>query len=144
MRVINEIIVHCSATQEGKDYRAAHIDRWHKQRGWRGIGYHYVVDLDGTVEKGRVVSQAGSHCYGRNAHSIGICYIGGLDSSGKPRDTRTPPQKAALLKLITNLTKIYHCKVSGHRDYAKKECPCFNARDEYGNILQQVILRLSK
>lgn len=144
MRIINEIIVHCSATKEGVDYRAKHIDAWHKQRGWRGIGYHYVIDLDGKIETGRVISQAGSHCLGHNAHSIGICYIGGLDKQGHPKDTRTPAQKAALLKLITKLTQLYHCKVSGHRDYAKKDCPCFNAREEYGGILQQVILILSK
>ena len=108
MRKINEIIVHCTATAEGKDFKAADIDRWHKAKGWNGIGYHHVVDLDGTVEPGRPESEVGAHCLKHNKNSIGVVYVGGLASDGKtPKDTRTPQQKAALVKLLTELKHRY-------------------------------------
>ena len=133
MRHIKEIIVHCSATREDMDFHASDIDRWHKQRGWKGIGYHYVIDLDGTIETGRDTSQIGAHCTGHNRHSIGICYIGGLDEYGNPADTRTPAQKAAMARLIHELRSRYPGSVVyGHRDFAAKACPCFDARAEYG------------
>ena len=94
MRKINEIIVHCAATPEGKNFKAADIDRWHRERKMKCIGYHYVVDLDGTVEPGRPESEIGAHCLGHNQYSIGVCYVGGLAAYGKtPKDTRTPTQK---------------------------------------------------
>ena len=139
MRLINEIIVHCSATIEGQDVRAKDIKQYHvNQRGWRDIGYHYIIDLDGTVERGRPISQPGAHCLGHNAHSIGVCYIGGLDRSGKPKDTRTAAQRQALLKLITKLTTVYRCATHGHNEYANKACPCFDAKNEYTNIIKQI------
>lgn len=111
----------------------------HKQRGFRTCGYHYVVKLDGTVEKGRNISEAGAHCKGYNAHSIGVCYVGGRNAAGQIADTRTPAQKAALLKLITQLTQLYRCKTVGHHDHTSgKTCPNFDARREYGNILAQI------
>lgn len=136
MRKINEIIVHCSATAEFRDFGAADIDRWHKAQGWDCIGYHYVVKLDGTVQEGRPVERMGAHCKGHNANSIGVCYIGGLTADGKtPKDTRTAAQKAALLSLIRRLKSNYQgAKVYGHRDFAKKACPCFEAREEYSEI----------
>ena len=136
MRKINEIIVHCSATAEFRDFGAADIDRWHKAQGWDCIGYHYVVKLDGTVQEGRPVERMGAHCKGHNANSIGVCYIGGLTADGKtPKDTRTAAQKAALLSLIRRLKSNYPgAKVYGHRDFAKKACPCFDAREEYSEI----------
>ncbi len=138
MRIINEIIVHCTANRAGTDIGVREIRCFHQEeKGWRDIGYHYVVRLDGTVERGRPISQPGAHCYGRNAHSIGVAYVGGLDKEGKPCDTRTPAQKAALLKLIFNLCKMYHASVSGHNDYARKACPCFDARKEYSKISAQ-------
>ena len=100
-RVITEIIVHCSATPEGKDYTVQDIRRWHKQQGWSDIGYHYVVYRNGHVEPGRDVDISGAHCVGHNAHSIGICYVGGMDSTNRnAKDTRTLSQKAALLSLL--------------------------------------------
>ena len=144
-RYINEIIVHCSDSPWRRDDKAADIKRWHtlpppKGRGWKDIGYHYVVDLDGTVERGRLISKAGAHCYGHNAHSIGICYVGGRDQKGRCADTRTPEQKAAMLKLICNLLAMYNCKVVGHRDYdSRKECPCFDAKSEYKNLAEQML-----
>ena len=97
MRKINKIIVHCSATPEGRNVSAATIDKWHKERGWSGIGYHYVVKLDGSIEYGRMVDKVGDHCKGHNKSSIGICYIGGCDSDMKAKDTRTPQQIASML-----------------------------------------------
>ena len=105
MRNINKIIVHCSATKEGKEFSVADIDRWHKDRGFRCVGYHYVVKLNGDVEIGRMEKEIGAHCKGHNNHSIGICYIGGLDANGKSKDTRTPEQKESLLRLIKELKK---------------------------------------
>lgn len=96
MRTINQIIIHCTATPARRDVKADDIDRWHRARGFRGIGYHYVVYLDGTVVHGRNESVAGAHCKGFNAHSIGVCYVGGLDEEGRPADTRTPPPAQGL------------------------------------------------
>lgn len=136
MRKINEIIVHCTATAEGKNFKAADIDRWHKAKGWNRIGYHHVVDLDGTVEPGRPESEVGAHCLKHNANSIGVVYVGGLASDGKtPKDTRTPEQKAALVKLLTELKQLYpNATIHGHRDFAAKACPSFDATKEYKDI----------
>lgn len=133
MRKIDMIIVHCSATAAGRDFRAADIDRWHRARGFRKIGYHYVVDLDGTVERGRDVSEAGAHCLGKNGRSIGVCYIGGLKRDGKtPADTRTAAQRRSLTALIGRLRREYPgATVHGHREFAAKACPCFDAAAEY-------------
>ena len=133
MRKIKEIIVHCSDTEEGKDFCAKDIDLWHKAQGWDRIGYHYVVKLDGTVESGRPIEKVGAHCKGHNAYSIGVCYIGGKASDGKThKDTRTPQQKAALQLLVDNLKRVYPgSKVYGHRDFAARDCPCFDAKEEY-------------
>lgn len=132
-RGITEIIVHCSATKRGQNVTTTQIDQWHKQRGFRCIGYHYVVYLDGSVHTGRNVDESGAHCTGHNAHSIGVCYIGGLaDDAKTPADTRTLAQKAAMLDLIKRLKRIYpKAEVHGHREYAAKACPCFDAEKEY-------------
>lgn len=136
MRTINEIIVHCSATQEGKDFTIADIDRWHRQRGFTKIGYHYVIYRDGTIHVGRNESEVGAHCLVHNQNSIGICYIGGLSSDGKtPKDTRTDAQKKALTTLLQALKKKYpSASIHGHRDFAKKACPSFDATKEYMNL----------
>lgn len=144
MRKINEIIIHCSATTEGSSFTAADINEWHRQQGFGAayngrtyhIGYHYVIRLDGTVEEGRPENLAGAHCRGHNAHSIGICYIGGLAPDGQtPRDTRTPAQRKSLLHLLQELRKRYpKAKIHGHRDYAAKACPSFDATKEYAQL----------
>ena len=136
-RKINEIIIHCAATREGQDYTAKQIDQWHKARGWSEIGYHYVVRPDGSIEVGRDISKVGAHVRGRNTGTLGICYIGGVDSANKfAKDTRTPAQKASLLWLTKELAKIHNIKkISGHNQYAAKACPSFDVRkDELGNI----------
>ena len=133
-RRITEIIVHCSATPEGRDFTVADITRWHKERGFSTIGYHYVVYRDGSVREGRNINIAGAHCTGHNSNSIGICYIGGTDANGKAKDTRTIAQVSALRTLINKLRALYPgAKVYGHRDFARKDCPCFDARKEYGS-----------
>lgn len=132
MRKVDEIILHCSATKEGQNFKAKDIDAWHKQRGFKGIGYHYVIDLDGTVETGRPEDEIGAHCLNHNARSIGICYIGGLDTTGKAKDTRTPQQKAALVKLVADLKLKYpNATVHGHSEFANKACPCFTVKNEF-------------
>ena len=125
MRKISEIIVHCSATAELRDFGAKDIDLWHKAQGWDCIGYHYVVRIDGTIEEGRPVERIGAHCKGHNAYSIGVCYVGGLAADGKtPKDTRTPEQNAAQLSLIRRLKSNYTgATLYGHCYFAKKTCP---------------------
>lgn len=135
-RTINEIIVHCSATAEGKDYTVEDITRWHKAQGWSTIGYHYVVYRDGSVHAGRDVDVAGAHCTGHNSKSIGVCYIGGVATDGKTaKDTRTDAQKSALVTLLKDLHRLYPSTgIHGHREFANKACPCFDARKEYGGL----------
>lgn len=135
-RVINEIIVHCSATPEGKDYTVEDITKWHIQRGFSTIGYHYVIYRDGTIRNGRNVNIAGAHCTGHNTHSIGVCYIGGCETDGKAaKDTRTGEQKKSLLWLLKGLKELYpNATIHGHREYAQKACPCFDAKAEYKDL----------
>ena len=142
-RVINEIIVHCSATREGFDYTVNDITKWHKQRGFTTIGYHYVIYRDGSIHTGRDINISGAHCEGHNSHSVGVCYIGGLENrlnpkTGKydiPKDTRTAAQKASLLKLLRQLRSLYPlAKIRGHRDFANKACPSFDATKEYKTL----------
>ena len=132
MRKITEIIVHCSATPEGKDFTVDDIRRWHLARKFADIGYHYVVYRDGSVHKGRAENLVGAHCLGHNANSIGICYIGGCTANGKyPKDTRTPQQKQALRQLVQKLLFVYpHASVHGHNEFSNKACPSFNVQKE--------------
>ena len=135
-RNIKEIIIHCSATPEGKDFTTAQIKQWHLARGFSDIGYHYVIYRDGSIHTGRAESVSGAHCTGHNTISIGVCYIGGVASDGKtPKDTRTDAQKAALVKLLKQLKAKYpQAKIYPHYKFAAKACPCFNAEEEYKNL----------
>ena len=137
-RTITEIIVHCSATPEGKDYTVADIRRWHKAQGWSDIGYHYVIYRNGHIEPGRDVDLIGAHCVNHNAKSIGICYIGGVTNDGKQKakDTRTLAQKAALMSILTEMKRTYSdARIYGHHDFERgKDCPSFDARKEYATI----------
>ena len=145
MRSINEIIVHCADTPEGRDNTVADITRWHKDRGFRTIGYHYVIYRDGSIHNGRPIEEIGAHCKGHNAHSIGICYIGGCASDGKtPKDTRTPEQKEALLALLRRLkARFPNATIHGHRDFAAKACPSFDAFREYKQLALAIMLVFS-
>ena len=140
MRYINDIILHYTATPPGMDVDVSLVRAWHKQRGWRTIGYHYLVKLDGTIENGRPISQSGAHCRMHNAHSIGVAFVGGLDDQGHSADTRTDAQKAALLRLLVNLTRMYRCRVHSHRDYAATLCPGFDATAEYAGLYRQIVI----
>ena len=179
MRKITEFIIHCSATREGQDVTAADIRRWHVQgNGWKDIGYHFVIRLDGTIELGRPIAEVGAQCAGHNAESIGICYVGGMKASPQPSpggrgprvtdagrdghssllipnsslnaghssllipnsslvpaDTRTPEQKAAMMELLRVLHRMFpEATVHGHREYARKACPCFDVKELDDNM----------
>ena len=135
-RKIDKIIVHCSATPEGKDYSVDTIRKWHLQRGFSDIGYHYIIYRDGSIHTGRDESVIGAHCKGHNSNSIGVCYIGGCASDGKtPKDTRTSEQRQSLLNLLKELKVKYpKASIHGHRDFANKACPSFDATKEYSSI----------
>ena len=159
MRRIDRIIVHCTATPEGRHVTAKDVDNWHRNdRHWaNGIGYHYLIYLDGSIHPGRPESMVGAHCYGYNKHSIGVCYVGGTEKNNIKvgKDTRTPEQKEALAKLLAELHQRYpHATLHGHREFecsrlkskkcssctncqynkavctlAGKPCPCFDVSE---------------
>jgi len=142
-RNIRRIVIHCTATREGQDIDAATIRRWHLRQGWNDIGYHFVIGIDGEIERGRPEEIAGSHVRGFNTGSIGVVYVGGLDAQGRGKDTRTEAQKTAMAQLVRGLVRAYPgADVTGHRDLSPdkdgdgvverhewlKECPCFDVR----------------
>lgn len=128
MRKIDTIIIHSTATPAGRAVTVADVTRWHRERGFATIGYHFLVGIDGTVYKGRPMAQVGAHCRGHNAHSIGIAYVGGaLADCRTPADTRTPEQCLALRTLVGELLRRFPgAKVVGHRDLAPTGCPGFD------------------
>ena len=132
------IVVHCSTVRPDQSSSAAQIDSWHrKERHWKlGIGYHYVVRRDGTIEPGRPEEQIGAHCLNHNAHSIGFCYEGGLDIRGQPADTRTAEQKQAMRQLLEELHGRYpRALIVGHHDLTPgKPCPCYDVAREYADL----------
>ena len=147
MRTITLLIVHCSATPQGvalgfEDCRRDHIHH----RGFRDIGYHFYITRDGEIHRGRPLEKVGAHCRNHNSHSIGICYEGGLDARGNPKDTRTPEQRSALHLLVYQLLQQFrNARVCGHRDLSPdldgdgkvepwewvKQCPCFEVSKEF-------------
>ena len=139
MRIITLLVVHCSAVRPDQTSSAAQIDTWHRRdRHYKfGIGYHYVVRRDGQIEPGRPEWMVGAHCKNHNAHSIGICYEGGLDIRGQPADTRTLAQKLAMLQLLEVLHRKYpKALIVGHHDLnPHKDCPCIeNVAREYADL----------
>lgn len=145
MRIINLIVVHCSATREGHALTPEALDEEHRRRGFRCTGYHYYIRRDGTTVLTRPLELAGAHVKGYNMHSIGLCYEGGLDAIGRPKDTRTPRQRSALRLLVYQLLKLHRgARLCGHRDLSPdadgdglveaeewvKECPCFEVSKE--------------
>ena len=139
MRKINKIIIHCTATQENKDVSVDEVRRWHLKRGWRDIGYHFLIQRNGRVDEGRPIEQSGAHTKGHNWDSIGVAYVGGVEDerqNGKwiAKDTRTPEQKDSLVDLLCQLKDSYGGTIYGHNNYSSKSCPCFDAKLEYENI----------
>ena len=135
MRKIDKIIIHCSATKPDHNCDAEEVRGWHKRKGWSDIGYHYFIKLDGTIENGRPFEKVGAHCYGENTNSIGICYAGGLDLDGTPKDTRTEEQKKAIRLTIEVIQHILTeegmaATVHGHNEFSNKACPSFNVQKE--------------
>ena len=134
MRKIDLIVIHCSATRSNRRFTVEDLEACHRARGFNGIGYHYYITRDGQLHFCRAEEKIGAHARRYNAHSIGVCYEGGLDENGKPADTRTPAQKAALVALLRSLKTDYpDAQILGHRDlpWVNKACPCFDARAEY-------------
>ena len=146
MRAISLLIIHCSAVGPERTSSAAEINAWHRAQGWQCIGYHYVVRRDGSIEPGRPESVPGAHCRHHNAHSIGICYEGGLDIRGQPADTRTEAQKTALRSLLRRLHAAYpRALIVGHHDLnPQKPCPCIaNVAQEYAEFQPPMTLASS-
>ena len=130
MRELKEIILHCTATREGQDYSVEQVRRWHLDRGFNDIGYHFLIRMDGTVEAGRPLETVGAHCKGHNANSIGIAYVGGVGKNGSPKDTRTLPQKEAMRRLVYDLKQHFpRLEVHCHNEYSTKSCPCFSVSE---------------
>lgn len=158
---IQKIVVHCSATRNGKSLRtstqsaAQVIDGWHKARGFKRnperckqfnsnlphIGYHFVIDTDGTLETARKEGEIGAHVKGHNAHSLGICLVGGIEPNGKAHGKYTEKQWQTLHVLLCKLEAKYpEARICGHRDLSPdlngdgkitpnewlKDCPCFD------------------
>jgi N-acetylmuramoyl-L-alanine amidase len=142
MRDIDKIILHCSATREGDNsVNAKVIDRWHKARGWAGIGYHFVILINGKIELGRMIDKVGAHVKGMNKSSIGICYIGGVEKEKNkrgewvPKDTRTAAQIATMLELLRLLKKIFpKATIHGHNEFSSKACPSFDVQREFSTL----------
>lgn len=134
MRKIDLIVVHCSATPEGKHFSTETIRDWHVNgNGWSDIGYHWVVELDGKVRAGRPEQRVGAHVSGYNRSSIGICYVGGMSKDMKSsKDTRSQSQRESLEQLLLELKVRYpEAIIKGHNDFSNKACPSFDAKEEY-------------
>ncbi|WP_455664823.1 N-acetylmuramoyl-L-alanine amidase [Phocaeicola sp.] len=137
MRKITLIIIHCSATPEGRslDFEACRYEHIH-HRHFRDIGYHFYITRGGEIHRGREIEKVGAHCKNHNSHSIGICYEGGLSADSKPMDTRTLEQKGALLALLRELRGVFpEALIVGHHDLNPvKACPCFDAVREFKGV----------
>ena len=137
MRPLDKIILHCSATREGQHITVETMRQWHLKRGWKDIGYHYVIYIDGSVHKGRPIEQVGAHTSGQNTGSIGICYVGGVEKDGKtPKDTMTELQETAMVNLIKALREEHgDMTLHGHNEFAAKACPSFKVYEKYDWLL---------
>lgn len=132
----NLIVVHCAATKPTMDIGRKEIQMWHVQQGWLAIGYHFVIRRDGTIEEGRPHDAVGSHVKSRNADSIGICLVGGIDAKGAPEDNFTDHQKATLQTMLWGMVSgkdfegaYQDLPVVGHRDLDPgKACPSFDVK----------------
>ena len=137
---VSYIIIHCSATRETQDYTPEQLKRDHMARGFIDVGYHFYIRKDGTVTQHRKLNEVGAHCRPFNRCSIGVCYEGGLDANGKPKDTRTLKQRASLVGLILDLKqKFPKAKIRGHNEMpgaVPKACPCFVPSKEFAYLMK--------
>lgn len=132
MRELNRIILHCTATRAGEQINVKQIDKWHRDRGWSEIGYHYVLYADGTIATGRDIRKKGAHVKGHNHDSVGVAYVGGLDKNKTPKDTMTMQQEMAFLHLVNSLRVVFgDMSVHGHNEYSNKACPSFDVQEKY-------------
>jgi N-acetylmuramoyl-L-alanine amidase len=138
MRDLNRVILHCSATPEGREVSVETIREWHtdpppRGRGWSDIGYHYVIHLNGKIELGRPIEVQGAHTSGENEDSIGICYIGGVNAANEPKDTMTVPQEIAFVEIVKSLRLIFgKLSIHGHNEFSTKACPSFLVEEKFG------------
>lgn len=129
-KTTTEIILHCTASVEGVDYTIPAIHNYHLSKGWAGIGYNYVIDINGLVWEGRPEDCVGAHVSGHNSKSIGVCYVGGLDKNKKAKDTRNAKQLKSMVELCRYLHQKYpKATFHGHYDFDNKACPCFNVKE---------------
>ena len=136
----DQIILHCSATPEGRQITVDQVKEWHLHRGWHDIGYHYVIDLDGVVHEGRDIHKQGAHCRGQNYNSIGICYIGGLSREMEPKDTMTQEQMSGLYQITHQLRAIFGgLPIFGHNEFSEKACPSFDVIEKFGAFCKRTI-----
>lgn len=140
MRPIRAIVIHCSASPNGRPVTLEDIDSWHKQRGWKGVGYHYVIEADGTIREGRPINEIGAHVAGSNAKTIGICMVG--------TDKFSRGQWESLSLIHDQLgAQFPEAQWLGHRDFSPdkdgdgyieewewvKTCPGFDVREWENN-----------
>lgn len=132
MRELKRIILHCTATRIGEQLEVSQIDKWHRDRGFSEIGYHYVIYADGTIATGRDIRKKGAHVKGHNHDSVGVAYVGGLDNNLVPQDTMTMQQELAFLHLVNSLRVVFgDLSVHGHNEFSNKACPSFEVQDKY-------------
>ena len=138
---VSYLILHCSATRSDRDYTVEQLKRDHLARGFIDVGYHYYIRRDGTITRHRRLNEVGAHCRPFNRCSIGICYEGGLDAKGKPKDTRTIAQRGSLVKLLIELKqKFPKAAIRGHNEMPGatiKECPCFRPSTEFAYLMNR-------
>ena len=135
MRDVKYLVLHCTAGPATQTTKAIK-DYWKNNLGWKSVGYHYLINADGTIEQLAQESEITNGVAGFNSVTVHISYKGGVDATNKPKDTRTPQQKESILKLLKELRKRYpKAIIQGHKDFgAKKACPSFEAKKEYANI----------
>lgn len=131
MRDIKYIAIHCTGANPKQTTKSI-LDYWKNNLKWKNVGYHYLISEDGIIEQLAIESQVTNGVAGFNANAIHVCYKGGVDSAGKPKDTRTDKQKESMIALLKQLKIRYpKAEIKGHRDFpnVKKACPSFSVSD---------------
>ena len=145
LREVRKIVIHYSATPITRHVTAGSIRRNHMAKGWKDIGYHWIIDRNGIVWEGRPEGLRGAHCKGWNDESIGVCWIGGLRGDGTPECNITAAQRTAMTALLQLLHRRYpEAELCGHRDLAPTLCPMLDAKAEWGYIFKHDIINLQK